>query len=298
MNFPKNLSELAQCLDLTENELCHFLYRTNLYIRKRKKAKPNGEHRIITEPIGKFKSILKVLDKKILRSVELHRLFFHKPKSSYLQMIRLHSKSRYILTADIDDFYPSVIPFQVTKSLVSLGINQNVAKLITRLTTLNFQLPQGFPTSPYLAAIILDPVLRRLEGLVKAQKFKVGLYADNLAISIDFDLIKFKNLITKIFKQNGFRLDKFQLMSKQDCQEIMNVIILRNNKLSVKKNYRDNLRKEIFMLSKNWGKLDKYSTTATLKSIKGKIGYISQVNYLQAKTIYNYALRLNLPVHL
>lgn len=293
--FPRTTIELAQFLDLTEKELCQFAFRIEKNVRIEERPKPKGGTRVITKPSKKFKALLRKLDSSLLKKVQPHRLLYHKPDSSYIEMVKLHQNKLCLITADIDDFYPSIKPNKVFTQLLQDGFENSVAKLITRLTTVHHSLPQGFPTSSTIAALILKPVVARLEGLTKETNLTIGIYADNLAISANYEAHKFKKLVERIFSQNGYKLDKFKTMTQKDCQEIMNIVL--KNGMSVKGEYRREVRKEIFLLSKNLTKLREIDFIEKRRSIKGKIdSYIEQINAKQAKNLRDYAKEKGVPL--
>jgi RNA-directed DNA polymerase len=209
-------------------------------------------------------------------------------------MIRQHRNSRSLITADIDDFYPNVSPSKIAKALVSEGFETAAAKIITRLTTAFHSLPQGFPTSPTLAAIVLKPVAVRLEGLGGACRLRIGIYGDNLAISANYDARRFERLIKKVFLQNGYKLDKWKVMTRSERQEIMNIVV--NNGMSVKSEYRNEARRDIFMLAKIGRNKSNEDFLNKLASLRGKLNYVHQVNPSQFYALVKHARRLGVAV--
>jgi ribosomal protein S8 len=140
-----------------------------------------------------------------------------------------------------------------------------------------------------MSAIVLRPVLIRLDGLSKNINIIFGLFADNLVIGSDYNPSKFKNLILKIFRQNGFKLDDFNVMTLKDKKEIMGIII--DHGLKVKESYVKELRVTIGKMESE-SKMNSYQ----LKSLKGKINHIKQVNQIQANSILRYARQHGIPI--
>jgi RNA-directed DNA polymerase len=288
--FPKTVPELADILGVTTQELSFWAGSVERSVRLKKIPKPNGESRPITVPVHSLKIFLSRLDDAVLRKVLLHPLLYHRPGSSYLEMVKQHRKCKCLITADIDEFYPTVSPKKVLKSLLAEGFSEDAAMVITRLTTVSYSLPQGFPTSPTIAGIVLRPVGERLSGLSGACGFRIGLYADNLAISAKYNPRKFEGLIKRIFLQNGFDLDKWKVMTREDRQEIMNIVV--NNGMSVKPEYREEVRRDIFMLSKLKSSDSNGDFPKQLKSVQGKLNHIRSVNTHQADVLCRYAKKL------
>ena len=289
LNFPTTIPELADILKMSTQDL-EFLagsVERNTYVRKI--PKPNGGKRTITAPSKKLKTLLSDLDHKLLRQIQLHPLFFHRPGSSYIELIKQHLNSRCLITADIDDFYPTVTPSRVLRALRSEGLENSIAGVVTRLTTAYHSLPQGFPTSPTLAGIVLKPVGDRLAGLARASRLRMGLYADNLAISTEYDASDFEGLIKRIFLQSGFKLDKWKVMPRSARQEIMNIVV--NNGLRVKADYLSKIRQEIFTLAKSKRNQPTEDVTIKLASLRGKLNHVYQVNPVQSEVLRKYARR-------
>ncbi|MBI3578624.1 MAG: hypothetical protein HY089_04340 [Ignavibacteriales bacterium] len=291
LNFPNTIPELADALKVQTQELLFFVSTIDKHVREKKKPKPNGEFRTITKPLFKLKTFLQKLDHSLLHKLELHPLLYLRPGSSHIEMIKYHQKSQCLITADIDDFYPTIKPHMVLRELVGQGFNQEIAKILTRLVTVNHSLPQGFPTSSTIAAIVIKPVAVRLDGLQKAANLRIGLYADNLAISANYDARKFENLAKKIFYQNGFNLDKFIVMNQSTNQELMNIIT--NDGLRVKSGYYKEVKNEISHLSKI-PKDQNQEFSKKFLSVQGKLNYVNDINDKQALRLKDYAHKLGL----
>lgn len=260
----------------------------------KKIPKPSGGDRTITAPSKRLKTLLSLFHSALLSKIPLHPSFYLRSGSSYVKMIKQHLNSRCLITADIDDFYPTVSPNKVFKALVSEGLERDVAGIIMRLTTAFHSLPQGFPTSPTLAGIVLKPVGIRLAGLAASSHLRIGLYADNLAISADYDTSKLQRLIIKIFVQNGFKLDKWKVMTRGERQEIMNIVV--NNGLRVKPDYQDEVRTDIYMLSKMKSNDPSDDYRKKLKSVQGKLSHIRSINTHQAQLLFTHAKKLSVRI--
>ncbi len=283
-HFPNTIPELAKILRISVKELRHFLYYIDKHVIFEYQLKPKGDYRKITKPSKRLKLILRRLNDEIFKKIPLHPLLFHQPGKSHIDLIKKHIGKGYILTADIDDFYPSVHINKLKESLKSVGFSDKILKTLTRITTVDYSLPQGFPTSPYLAAIILEPVISRLDGLSKKTNLTIGLYADNLAVSSTYNPQYFKRLLIKIFKQNSLSLGKFEIMTHDDQQVIMNVIV-QGKIIKVKTSYIETIKKELNDLSLKPPK-------GNMRSTMGKIRYVYQINKEQADNILKYGKKV------
>jgi RNA-directed DNA polymerase len=256
-----------------------FSVKPKQFVSESKEPKKTGGYRTITKPRFRYKSILSDLN-TYLSQFPLNHFVYNRTGSSYINLIQDNQNAPYLLTADIDDFYPNVSPVAVNNALERRGFNTEMAKFITRLTTISFSLPQGFPTSATLAAMVLEPALVRLHGLSRNHRIDAGIYADNLVLSANFNLKQFENLLKKIFRQSGFKLNKFKVMGPNDNRDVMNILI--NNGMRIKRKYAREVRRDVFMFAKTKGVKKK-------KSIQGKMNFVRQINPEQAKTLKTYA---------
>ncbi len=286
---PQSIHELSELLEIRAEELTFFARTIDRNVYVRKKPKPTGGTRTITAPNNALKELLRRIDKSLLSKIPLHQLLYLKPKSSYVQMLKKHVGRRCLLTADIDDFYPSIKITHVKNRLIDAGLSNEVASLITRLTTLDYSLPQGFPTSSKIAGIVLQPVMTRIEQLAKKSKLKAGIYADNLAISADYDPGEFRGLVKRVFLQSGYKLDKFKIVPRENTQEIMNVNV--NREARVKQERIRNIQKEIRILAKVSREFSNQEEIGKrLRRIRGLISSVNQINTDQATLLRTYAL--------
>ena len=65
-----------------------------------------------------------------------------------------HVGRRFVVRLDIKDFFPSIGLGAVESVFRPFGYKPDVVNLLSRLTLLNGKLPQGAPTSPYLANLV------------------------------------------------------------------------------------------------------------------------------------------------
>jgi hypothetical protein len=267
-----SIQEITNRLNKREEYLSFVARNLSCMVKKRKKAKKSGGYRDITCPNEELKDLLRKINKLILSQFTLHKFLFLQPGCNHIKMLSQFSKSKFLIAADIDDFYPTIYPAMVTKMLTGLNFDNPAAKLITRIITFDFELPQGFPTSPKIAALTLNPVIIRLDGLAGKEAFRVGLYADNLVIGSNFNPEGFQRLFVKIFRQHGFLLDEFEVYNNKSPREIMGICV--HPKLKVNQCYVDTVKHEIVDYQR--------SLRGNYKSIKGKIDYIAYVNPQQA----------------
>lgn len=75
------------------------------------------------------------------------------------------------------------------------GCTPTIARILTKLTTLKYQVPQGIPTSTFIANMVFKPTGLEIDQLAKEHHIKFSMFVDDITLSSKSD---FKNL-TQIF---------------------------------------------------------------------------------------------------
>jgi retron-type reverse transcriptase len=200
---------------------------------------------------------------------------------------KLHAGKNAIVKMDIKDFFPSISKQRVLHTLLKEGIEKEIAENIAETCTLNNALPQGAPTSPFLANLVAKQMDYRLAGLCRswAPTFKIYYtrYADDLIFSSN--LRKLNHMIPaimRIVEQEGFRVNhaKTRVLRNSNRQKVLGLVV--NDKVNVKRDYWRNLRAELHQLklkARNEGKLPSDSLFSNrLAEVTGKAAYIFGVN--------------------
>src|SRR4030043_1937092 len=79
----------------------------------------------------------------------------------------IHSGKKFVANYDIKNFFPSVKYKTIYKSFRAQKCSPNVSRILTRYTSADGSLPQGFATSPKVSGIVLLGVNKRLSVLFK-----------------------------------------------------------------------------------------------------------------------------------
>lgn len=131
-----------------------------------------GKQRYITEPFEELKIVQRAIREHLLLPIPLSPIVYSDvPGRSATMNAAQHVNQPNVASIDIRDCYPSMtnaMVFRVLRGPVGLG--DNLAHTLTRLTTLSGHLPQGTPTSGALANLILSPVDVILEQIAEGLK--------------------------------------------------------------------------------------------------------------------------------
>ena len=103
---------------------------------------------------------------------------------SHLHAAAQHLGAEWVVSTDIENFFPSIKIDRVHHAIQMLGYNDPESiQLILSLCCLGGALTQGAPTSPVLSNIVLDDLDRKLSGYAVSNNYTYTRYADDLVIS-------------------------------------------------------------------------------------------------------------------
>lgn len=198
-----------------------------------------------------LKGIQEKIDEEILDRFDYPESFQGGIKGGSLRANALpHSGKRNVGNFDLKNFFPSVKPSRVYKAFISLGSNPDVARLITRLVTADNCLPQGFLTSPKVAALVLLKMNKRLETLFSSYGAKHTFWIDDLTVSASFPIEKLKPIIKKIANQEGFIVHKDEDSPTYNNKRQMVTGAVVNTIPSVPKERRNDIKKVVYLCEK------------------------------------------------
>lgn len=155
------------------------------------------------------------------------------------------------LNIDIKDFFPSITQERVSQVFYEMGYGKEAADCFASICCHEKRLPQGAPTSPYLANI----VCRDMDGQLMAFAKKSGLvytrYADDMSFSGDCELSELYEEIEGIILKNGFVVNAEKTrIYKGNRRKLITGIVVKEDGLSVPRNYKRKLRQEIYYCKK------------------------------------------------
>ena len=92
-----------------------------------------------------------------------------------------------LLNLDLEDFFPSISFYRVRGVLQAhpFHFSHEVATVLAHLCTLNGSLPQGAPTSPFLANLVCRGLDRDLINLARRYRAIYTRYADDITLSFN-----------------------------------------------------------------------------------------------------------------
>lgn len=167
------------------------------------------KQRVIRPSKPALKLIQKQIKDRILSLIELPgNVHGGVKKKSNITNAKPHQGKKYILTTDLQDFYPSIKAKKVYQSFLKLGFNTQFAYYITRFTTWKGELPQGTPTSTHISNIIFLETDNKLIELCNNHNITYTRYIDDLTFSSQSDFQHIIEQILNIILQSGLKISR------------------------------------------------------------------------------------------
>ena len=165
------------------------------------------------------------------------------PRKSILNNAIFHVGKDHLVRIDIENFFPSIGLGEVEGVFRSFGYRPDVVNLLSRLSLLDGELPQGAPTSPYLANLVFLPSDEKIYDLATQQNITYSRYADDLTFSSTspFDdnfLLRVENIIT----QAGLSINRAKFMKVGKGQRHTTTGFVVNEKVHPSRVFRRRLR--------------------------------------------------------
>jgi len=290
-------ASLASCLGFNLPLLLNISENIESHWRIGKlEQKPDGSIRVTHSGSIILKKIHASLNRKILSTVYypsyLHGGLKNNPDGSsrgHVSNAKIHQGKRLIISADISGFFPSVNE-QVIRNIWQcfFPFAPDVADMLTRLTSYQNELPQGWGPSSYLAQLVFWNSEHILYKNLHQRSIEYSRFIDDFTLSTNQTLTK--KDITRLFEEmalmcmrKGTRLKgKKCKVEARNRRQIVNKLVVNNGQISLPSNYRKNLRARVhqFVLKKTPISSDEY--VSKLRSINGKINYLRKFHPNQA----------------
>lgn len=183
------------------------------------------DKRIISAPIDELKVIQKTINKVIFKTIVLPPYCYGGVKGrDNILNAKKHKGKKFIFTTDIKSFYPSITNLMVFRLFKRLGCSRIVANKLVSLVTYKNMLPQGTPTSSFIANLVFQIAGDRLFSLCNENNIIFTTFIDDLTFSSDKDFKPLTNKIVEIVKSSQFEINPGKTIYCSKPVEITGVI--------------------------------------------------------------------------
>lgn len=143
-----------------------------------------------------------------------------------------HQGKKFKFITDLANFFPSITNKMVYDMFIAYHFSPDVASLLTKLTTYKGHVPQGAPTSTYIANLVFTKTGNELAQLAKEYNITFTSFVDDLTFSSCCDFHFLVPTIIDIITRNGFIISHQKTFYQSHSPSITGVIC-HNNRLSV-----------------------------------------------------------------
>jgi len=203
----------------------------------------------------------------------------------------VHRAQDCVVNMDVRSFFDKVRHEAVYRMFRhDFEFGRDVASLLTRLTTLESLLPQGAPTSPSVANLVMTkPVDVPLMKIAEQKGLKYTRYVDDLTfsgdnprpmINIAARLLSGRRL--PMYRGKPGKKTKLRITPRSAPQEVTGLLVNSEGRLSVASNRRDKIRGAIHGLKSMH---DPMKLAKETRSIAGRISYIGRYNAGEAQRL-------------
>ena len=267
---------LATMIGLNEGFVWSLVNRTRRHYRHFELPKGRGGMRQIHAPRVGLKIVQTWLAHHFQTAWRHHdNVYGFVRGRSHLHAAARHLGAEWIVSTDIEDFFPSVRVDRVCDALRMLGYGDPESiRLIARLCCLDGALTQGAPTSPVLSNIVLDNLDKRLSGYAASAGCTYTRYADDLVISgrggePDRILYTMQELLTA----DGWNIAEHKSsIDKAPRRLKVHGLLVHGSEIRLTKGYRNRIRAYRHLIQKNAVRND------DLDRIKGHLEFARSVD--------------------
>lgn len=209
------------------------------------------KNRVITAPSKKLKKRHRWILEYILKKTKLpncvHGFVENK---SIVTNAESHINKRVVGCLDIKNFFPSITVERVVEIFKEIGYKDDISEELGKICTYNGVLPQGAPSSPMLANLVLKSFDLELLEYCNTNSLTYTRYADDITISGDDEIDGHIEKIRQMLKQHGFEINDEKTHIMRDNYRKMVTGLVVSDTVKVPKSYKRTFRQEIYYCRK------------------------------------------------
>lgn len=273
---------LCSHLGLSPQRVYFYVGDSSKYYREYFVKKRNGGERKIENPCLELKGIQRIILNRILYDLPVSdgAFGFVRGKSTK-DAAEIHHGKRYMAKFDIEDFFPTISTKRIFGLLQKLGFSGQVSWVLARLTTNKGHLPQGAPTSPQIANLMLKAFDDYFLLKTKAANCAYTRYADDIAISTDAGaapIAKFLKAVPYQIEKHGFKVKRSKTVYRLPQQDRGYLgIQTSKEQLQPSRRIKREIRNLIYLVARS-NKVGASDRDAMAVRLRGLVEYYSQIS--------------------
>jgi hypothetical protein len=276
--FPlKSIKHLERLLMCDRKELIELSEKVGSFYKPFDRQKFGTEKwRHIDNPTGKLKQIQSKINKKLLNRIILPETMLGGVKGkSIFDNAAPHLDKKMIVTLDLKNCFPR-INHEVILSIFINGLkcSEEIARILTKLTTFQTRLPQGASTSTMLANMALLPLHNEISVITKQKNLDLTFFVDDIAISGDGKAsLEVIQPIIKIIQLNNKAVSNRKIKKMPACTRQTITGLVANKTVGISNEKILAIYNKILGLYRNPNTVSKND----LRSIYGKIVFVKRI---------------------
>ena len=176
-----NVEELAALLSTEAKRIVWVLSRLKALYYRKDRLKSNGKVRTLWIPRPPLRPLQDKIQTEILARIPLPACVQGGVRRrSIITNAKHHLGKPVLSTMDIENCFPSITVQKVRRVFEDIGFTGEASSILTKLTTWEFQLPQGPPTSVAIANLALANLDRRQLGVAKQNGLRYTRFVDDM----------------------------------------------------------------------------------------------------------------------
>lgn len=273
--------------------------------KRRRKSKYTNYHTVIIHRGRGHKNrrlsvpngFLKTVQRRILEHY-LYKLDVSEFSTAYCRGRSLldnaspHIGKEYMVKLDISHFFDNIDDDMVFMIMRQLGMSMPATSMLTNLCVHNGRLPQGAPTSPYIANLVMKHFDEKLGLWCAENNITYTRYCDDITLSGTKKAIKSSHLVSRIRRmlyRMGFDLNekKTVFVSSSQQQKVTGIVV--NEKPQISREMRRMIRQEVYYCTK-FGVTESVKRNGLdvpekeyLNSLLGRISFALQIDPANAE---------------
>lgn len=288
----KDVAMLSEKLGIEVQKLYQFSNNQEKHYTSHTIKKANGKERKLNVPNEYLKYIQRQILEKILYTIPVsqYATAYYKGKS-LSDNAKVHIGKQKILKLDISRFFDSIDYEMVHAVFRRLDISNPAVTLLSNICTLNSVLPQGSPTSPHIANLVMNHFDERVGAWCTNRGISYTRYCDDMTFSGEFDEHAVIGYVNNMLTKQGLELNCNKSRCVQNSQQQVVTGVVVNEKAQISSEKRRKIIQEVYYCTK-FGVADciqhmgiSISADKYIDSLRGRISFALQINPNDKKMI-------------
>jgi Reverse transcriptase (RNA-dependent DNA polymerase) len=287
----KSIPKLSLALGFEEKVLIELALNANSMYRKVLKIK-GSKVRETYDAQGLLKKVHRRIKNQILARVSFPAYLHGSLKGcDYVTNAALHTNKKILICEDVKGFFPSISAEQVTAIWRSFfHFSEDVAILLTSITTKDCAIPQGAITSSYLANLVFWKSEPYVHAKLAASGIIYSRYVDDIAMSSDEYLSKASQtkaiaMVYGMLIKHGLKAarNKHEVFSDSKQMKVTKLIV--NRKPSLSRSKRSQVRAQTYQAIKQNTESGSDESKKALNRAKQSVGQLGRFHPVEANKL-------------